>query len=181
MRGAFLRGAFTAQAARGSAAVLAAYGLGLAPMVLIRSAVASFQSRGDTTTPMLCFFAGLAVNLALKLALYQPMGPAGLALATATGAWINFALLIALGMRRRWFAPDKRLIENVAIAAFAAGAAAFAAPFCFLAADHYLGRLPLLRNELDIVVAGLLAFVVYAIVYVLGALAFGRSARKQLL
>ena len=101
MRGAFLRGAFTAQAARGSAAVLAAYGLGLAPMVLIRSAVASFQSRGDTTTPMLCFFAGLAVNLALKLALYQPMGPAGLALATATGAWINFALLIALGLRRR--------------------------------------------------------------------------------
>ena len=139
MRGAFLRGAFTAQAARGSAAVLAAYGLGLAPMVLIRSAVASFQSRGDTTTPMLCFFAGLAVNLALKYALYQPMGPAGLALATATGAWINFALLIALGMRRHWFAPDKRLIENVAIAAFAAGAAAFAAPFCF----H--GRRPLSR------------------------------------
>jgi len=150
-------------------------------MVLIRSAVASFQSRGDTTTPMLCFFAGLAVNLALKLALYQPMGPAGLALATAAGAWINFALLIALGMRRRWFAPDKRLIENIAIAAFAAGAASFAAPFCFLAADHYLGRLPLLRNELDIVVVGLLAFVVYAIVYVLGALVFGRSARKQLL
>ena len=74
MRGAFLRGAFTAEAARGSAAVLAAYGLGLAPMVLIRSAVASFQSRGDTTTPMLCFFAGLAVNLALKLALYQADG-----------------------------------------------------------------------------------------------------------
>ena len=93
MRGAFLRGAFTAEAARGSAAVLAAYGLGLLPMVLIRSAVASFQSRGDTTTPMLCFFAGLAVNLALKLALYQPLGPAGLALATAAGAWINFALL----------------------------------------------------------------------------------------
>jgi putative peptidoglycan lipid II flippase len=181
MRCAFLRGAFTAQAARGSAAVLAAYGLGLAPMVLIRSAVASFQSRGDTTTPMLCFFAGLAFNLALKLALYQPLGPAGLALATATGAWINFALLIALGMRRRWFAPDKRLIENVAFAAFAAGAAALAAPFCFLAADHALGRLPLLRNELDIVAAGLLAFVVYVIVYVLGALAFGRSARKQLL
>jgi hypothetical protein len=102
-------------------------------------------------------------------------------LATATGAWINFALLIALGMRRRWFAPDKRLIENVAIAAFAGGAASFAAPFCFLAADHYLGRLPLLRNELDIAIAGTLAFVVYAIVYVLGALAFGRSAPKQLL
>jgi len=71
--------------------------------------------------------------------------------------------------------------ELEARAAFAAGAAALAAPFCFLAADHALGRLPLLRNELDIVAAGLLAFVVYVIVYVLGALAFGRSARKQLL
>jgi putative peptidoglycan lipid II flippase len=121
------------------------------------------------------------VNLGLKLALYQRMGPAGLALATATGAWINFALLIALGMRRRSFAPDKRLIENVAIAALAAGAASFAAPFCFYGVDHYFGRLPLLRNELDIAAAGLLAFAVYAIVYVLGALAFGRSARKQLL
>jgi putative peptidoglycan lipid II flippase len=180
MRGAFLRGAFTAQAARGSAAVLAAYGLGLAPMVLIRSAVASFQSRGDTTTPMMCFFAGLAVNLALKYVLYQPMGPAGLAFATAIGAWINFALLILFGLRRRWFAPDARLIENVAIAAFAVGAAALAAPFCFLGAEHALGRLPLLRNELDIVVAGLLVFVVYAVVYVLGVRAFGRSVRKQL-
>ena len=62
---------FDAVAAVRSAAVLAAYGLGLVPMVLIRSAVAAFQSRGDTTTPMLCFFAGLAVNLALKVGLYR--------------------------------------------------------------------------------------------------------------
>jgi putative peptidoglycan lipid II flippase len=108
------------------------------------------------------------------------MGPAGLAYATALGAWINFALLILFGLRRRWFAPDARLIENVAIAAFAVGAAALAAPFCFLGAEHALGRLPLLRNELDIVVAGLLVFVVYAVVYVLGVRAFGRSVRKQL-
>ena len=181
MRGAFLRGAFTAEAARGSAAVLAAYGLGLAPMVLIRSAVAGFQSRGDTTTPMLCFFAGLAVNLALKLALFRPLGPAGLAFATAAGAWVNFAFLIALGLRRRCFVPDARLIENIAIAAFAAGAAAFAAPFLFLAAERALVHLAVLRNELEIVAAGTLALVVYVAAYAVGALIFGRSARKQLL
>ena len=39
-----------------------AYGFGLIPMVLIRSAVATFQSRGDTATPANCFFGGLAVN-----------------------------------------------------------------------------------------------------------------------
>jgi putative peptidoglycan lipid II flippase len=44
MRGVFLRGAFTAEAAQASALVLAAYGAGLMAVVLIRSAVASFQS-----------------------------------------------------------------------------------------------------------------------------------------
>ena len=139
MRGAFLRGAFTAEAARGSAAVLAAYGLGLAPMVLIRSAVASFQSRGDTTTPMLCFFAGLAVNLALKLALYRSARPRRASRsATAAGAWINFALLICFGLRRGSFAPDARLIENVAIAAVRRRRGAVAAPYLFAWVDAYI-------------------------------------------
>jgi putative peptidoglycan lipid II flippase len=179
MRGAFLRGAFTAEAARGSAEVLAAYGLGLAPMVLIRSAVASFQSRGDTTTPMLCFFAGLAVNLALKLTLYRSLGPSGLALATAAGAWINFALLILLGLRRGWFAPDARLIENVAVALIGAGASTVAAPYLYAWADAYISRLPMLRNELDILAAGLLALIVYGAVSALALIAFGRSPRRQ--
>jgi putative peptidoglycan lipid II flippase len=179
MRGAFLRGAFTAEAARGSAAVLAAYGLGLAPMVLIRSAVASFQSRGDTTTPMLCFFAGLAVNLALKLTLYRSLGPSGLALATAAGAWINFALLILLGLRRGSFAPDARLIENVAVALIGAGASAVAAPSLYAWVDAYISRLSMLRNELDIVATGLLVLIVYGAVSALALIAFGRSPRRQ--
>ena len=101
VRGAFMRDKFDAEAALRSAAVLEAYGLGLIPMVLIRSAVAAFQSRGDTKTPMLCFFAGLAVNLALKIGLYRTYGVVGLASATAVGAWINFALLILLGAAPR--------------------------------------------------------------------------------
>ena len=182
MRGAFLRGAFTAQAARGSAAVLAAYGLGLAPMVLIRSAVASFQSRGDTTTPMLCFFAGLAVNLALKLALYQPMGPAGLALATATGAWINFALLIVLGhaaaMVRARQAADRerrhrrlrRRRRRVRRAVLLLRRRPRISAACRCCATNSTSPSP-----------GCWRSLVYAIAYVLGALAFGRSARTQLL
>ena len=50
MRGVFLRGAFTPQAASASAAVLTAYGFGLVAIVLLRSAVASFQAQGDTKT-----------------------------------------------------------------------------------------------------------------------------------
>jgi putative peptidoglycan lipid II flippase len=180
MRGAFLRGAFTAQAARGSAAVLEAYGLGLAPMVLIRSAVASFQSRGDTTTPMQCFFVGLAVNLALKVGLYRLLGPVGLALATATGAWINFALLIVLGLRRGWFRPDAKLIENLAIAAFAAGVAAAVAPALFRQADAAIAHLHFLRDALDIALAGLGMAALYAALYAVGSRMFGRSPWRQL-
>ncbi|HEY1941727.1 MAG TPA: murein biosynthesis integral membrane protein MurJ [Roseiarcus sp.] len=181
VRGAFLRDRFDAVAAVRSAAVLAAYGLGLVPMVLIRSAVAAFQSRGDTTTPMLCFFAGLAINLALKVGLYQSEGAAGLALATAAGAWINFGLLILLSLRRGLMRPDAKLIENIAITTFCSGAAAFAAPLLFNAIDGFVRHLPILRNELDITLTGLAAVFVYAAAYSLAALAFGRSLRRQLL
>ena len=81
MRGVFVRGHFTLEAARASAAVLAAYGCGLLPVVLIRSAVASFQARGDTRTPMFASLIGVALNVALKVALFQPFGAVGLATA----------------------------------------------------------------------------------------------------
>src|SRR5579863_2107784 len=110
-RAAFLRGAFSAEAAASSAAVLAAYGLGLMPIVLIRSAVASFQARGDTTTPMVISLAAIAVNVGLKVALYQTLGAVGLALATAAGAWINLAGLAALALWRGWMRPDSALAE----------------------------------------------------------------------
>ncbi|HEY8579270.1 MAG TPA: murein biosynthesis integral membrane protein MurJ, partial [Beijerinckiaceae bacterium] len=114
MRGVFLRGAFTEEAARASAAVLTAYGSGLLAAVLIRSAVASFQARGDTTTPMVVALVAVGVNVALKIALYEPLGAAGLAAATAVNAWINFALLAALAMRRGDMRPDATLLRVIA-------------------------------------------------------------------
>ena len=181
VRGAFLRERFDAVAAVRSAAVLAAYGLGLAPMVLIRSAVAGFQSRGDTTTPMLCFFGGLALNLALKVGLYQSQGAVGLALATAAGAWVNFGLLILISLRRGLMHRDAKLVENIAITAFCTGVAAIAAPLFFNQIDVFIRRLPLLRNELDIGLTGLFVVFVYAAAYAGAALAFGRSLTRQLL
>src|SRR5579863_7722811 len=63
MRGVFLRGAFTEGAADASARVLTAYGFGLIAIVLIRSVVASFQSIGDTRTPMMVSLFSVAVNI----------------------------------------------------------------------------------------------------------------------
>ena len=115
MRGVFLRGAFTDEAALASARVLAAYGFGLFAIVLIRSAVASFQARGDTRTPMFVSLGAVAFNILLKLALFQPFGAAGLAIATAAGAWVNFGLLVVLAQRQGAMRFDA-LLGKVALA-----------------------------------------------------------------
>jgi putative peptidoglycan lipid II flippase len=109
MEALFMRGAFTAESAAAAGAALAAYGTGLPAVVLIRSAIASFHARQDTATPLIASFAGIAVNLALKLVLYAPLGAPGLALATATGAWVNLGLLTALALHRRAMRPDRGL------------------------------------------------------------------------
>ena len=181
VRGAYLRGAFNAAAADNAASVLRAYGCGLAPMVLIRSAVATFQSRGDTATPANCFYAGLAVNVALKLALSGPLGPTGLALATAVGAWINFLLLIYIGHARGLARADDRLIENLALMLFsAAGAAVATLPVLKLAprsspACRSCATRPRWRRRFGILT------LVYAGLFALTTKLFGRGLRRQLL
>jgi putative peptidoglycan lipid II flippase len=181
VRGAYMRGAFDAAAAHRAASVLMAYGCGLAPMVLIRSAVATFQSRGDTSTPAHCFYAGLVVNVGLKLALAGPFGPAGLALATAAGAWINFLLLIWLGQRRGLARADERLIENLALTLFAAAGAALVTMPVLSLARELAQRLPILRNETVLIASFGALCLVYAALFAAMTKLFGRGLRRQLL
>jgi putative peptidoglycan lipid II flippase len=100
VRAVFQHGAFKAQAVAASAAVLAAYGFGILAIVLVRSAVASFQARGDTKTPMKVALFAVAINVALKIVLFKPLGAPGLAAATAAGAWINLLALCFLAIRQ---------------------------------------------------------------------------------
>ena len=182
VRGAYLRGAFNASAAENAASVLMAYGFGLIPMVLIRSAVATFQSRGDTATPANCFYAGLAFNVLLKLALSGSMGPAGLALATAVGAWINFALLIALAHRRGLARADDRLFENLALMLFATAGAALATLPGLAIARALVHSLPFLRNEIVLVTTFAALSLAYGGLFAFAAQwMFGRGLRRQLL
>ena len=107
MRGVFLRGRFTAEAAAASAAVLSAYGFGLLPILLISSARSGFQARGNTTVPMAASLLAVAFNLVLKLVLYRPFGATGLAAATAVGAWINLLTLCGIGLAAERGAPRR--------------------------------------------------------------------------
>src|SRR3954468_12705165 len=109
MAALFRRGAFDLAAAQRAGAVLAAYAVGLPATVLIRSAVASFYARSDTTTPVVAALIAVAVNVLLKIALTGPFGVVGLALGTAAGAWINLVLLLGLAYRRDWTAPGPTL------------------------------------------------------------------------
>lgn len=178
-RAAFLRGAFTAEAAANSAAVLAAYGLGLMPIVLIRSAVASFQARGDTTTPMIIALGAIAINVALKVALYQTYGAVGIALATAVGAWINLGGLVVLALRRGWMRPDLSLAEVAAATFCAGGLLALAVALSAAPALAFAQSLPRLRNETQLLLLAAIGGFVYAGVLVVGLKALGVSFKRR--
>jgi len=170
--GAFLRGAFDQDAALRASAVLAAYALGLAPMVLLRSNVAGFQARGDTTTPMLCFFAGLGVNLTLKFWLWQSEGARGLALATSAGAWTNFLLLVGLGGWRGYLKPDRRLVQAAAISVFACGVMTALLPAITDELAGVLSSLTFLRAEAIAAALGCAALAAFALLAGVAALIY---------
>jgi putative peptidoglycan lipid II flippase len=119
IRAVFERGAFNAAAATEAAKVLSAYGVGLIAAVSIRSVVASFHARGDTTTPMYVSLGAVAFNVVLKFALVGPFGVMGLALATALGATVNLALLLWLADAKGWMQPDGTFGRAVAVTAAA--------------------------------------------------------------
>src|SRR5690606_32535696 len=161
MTALFQRGAFDAEAASAAGATLAAYAVGLVAFVLIRSAVASFYARGDTKTPLYASLTGIAVNVALKVALMGNFAQVGLALATSVGAWINVGLVIYLARKRGFFATDSRFRRSAWVIALAS---------LILAAVLWAGRawlpdllqnLPLLRAEATLALLGILGGIAY--------------------
>ncbi len=114
MKALFMRGAFTENDAVQSARALAAYGTGLAALVLIRPLTVTFHARGDTTTPVIAVAVAIAVNVALKFALMGPLGHVGLAAAT-----INVTLLLVFARRKDLFTLDSRartVLPQIAVA-----------------------------------------------------------------
>jgi putative peptidoglycan lipid II flippase len=128
MRALFARGAFTNADAAAAAATLAAYATGLIPFMWMRSFTAPFLARGDTATPVKAALSAAAVNILLKIALMGPLAQVGLALATAAGAWLNWALLVWFARRARFERPQASLGRGLLLVAIgvALGVAFFA-------------------------------------------------------
>jgi putative peptidoglycan lipid II flippase len=162
MRAMFARGAFTRGDAAAAGATLAAYAVGLIPFVLIRSAVATFYARRDTVTPVKAALIGVAVNVALKIALVGPLAQVGLAFATAVGAWINLSLVIGFAVRAGYLQLDAALMRS--LAKFVAAGAVLGGALWLAArlSAAYLSQLSALHDEATF----LLLIVVGALVYV---------------
>ena len=162
MRAMFARGAFTKGDAAAAGATLAAYAVGLVPFVLIRSAVATFYARKDTATPVKAALTGVAVNVALKVALVGSLAQIGLALATAVGAWINLLLVIGFAVRAGYLELDSALLRSFA-KFFAAGVILAAALWITarLAASGAI-QISAFRDEITLGILILVGIVTYA-------------------
>jgi putative peptidoglycan lipid II flippase len=157
----FLRGAFTRADAAAAGATLAAYAVGLIPFVMIRSAVSAFYARKDTATPVKASLTGLAANLLLKVLLMGPLAQVGLALATATGAWINLLLVLGFAVRAGYLEFDRALAQS--LAKFAASGVVLAAALWLAArlASSYLAQLASFRDEAVLLVLIAVGAIVY--------------------
>ncbi|MCY4003852.1 MAG: murein biosynthesis integral membrane protein MurJ [Rhodospirillales bacterium] len=126
----FQRGAFNADAAAAAAAALAAYAGAVPAWMAVPVLAAACFARGNTVSPMLAALAAVALNLALSLALMDPLGHAGIALGTTLAVWLQALGLWAALAWRGGFAPDARLRRRapaIAAASLAMAGALWAA------------------------------------------------------
>jgi len=164
IRAVFQRGAFHASATHESAQVLMAYGFGLIAMVLQPPVLGSFRARADTQTPMVVALISVAVNVALKLVLFRPLGAMGIAFGTSAGAWIALILLTWIAWRQDSLKPDVFFAKTagcVTLAAFILCIVASVAPGPILAATSHL---PHFGYETGLLLICVLGGVAYALV-----------------
>ncbi|KQP10449.1 multidrug transporter MurJ [Methylobacterium sp. Leaf99] len=179
MAALFQRGAFGAEDAARAASVLAAYGLALPAVVLLRSALPSFYARQDTMTPLIASLTAIAINVGLKIGLTGPYGVTGLALATAIGQWVNLAILVALAWRRGWMAPSRGFGITLVGVAVACAALTAVAVYGVPVAEGLVPALPHLREVAVLGVVGSAGAVVYAVLLLATLRIFGLSLRRR--
>ena len=172
MRAMFARGAFSKADAATAGATLAAYAIGLIPFVMIRSAVATFYARKDTATPVKAALTGVAVNVALKVALMGSLAQIGLALATAAGAWINLLLVLGFAVRRGFLDLNSELVKS--FSKFAVAGVVLAAGLWLTArfAAVYFAQMPAFRDEMALLLLIVTGLFIYGFAILL---LFGRG------
>jgi putative peptidoglycan lipid II flippase len=121
---------------------------------------------------------GVAVNVALKVALVGSLAQVGLALATAVGAWINLVLILFFAIRRNFLEIDRAFL--ISLVKLALSGIVLAAALWFSA--HWLVSLLAGMTSLKDETALGILIVIGAIVYGVSVLAlFGGNWLRSLL
>jgi putative peptidoglycan lipid II flippase len=120
----FQRGEWDYAATQGTAMALLYYSLGIWAVVGTRVVTSTFYSMKNTKTPVKVAVLALLVNIALSLALMGPMLHAGLALAHALAATLNFTVLFYLLRRRLGRVDGSRILWSFLRASAASAAMA---------------------------------------------------------
>jgi putative peptidoglycan lipid II flippase len=92
VRPLFQTGRFAAADTELVGGVLAAYGVGLLGQACVKLFQSGFYALRDTRTPVKIASASLAVSSVLAYLLMRRFGPAGIALGSSVGAWMNVVL-----------------------------------------------------------------------------------------
>ena len=168
----FQHGEFSVRDADRTTIALAAYAIGLVPLVLVKIAQPGYFAHQDTQTPLKYTVASIVVNIGVSLATFRWLGFLGLALANSAAAFVNAGLLLrglfALG-RCRWTSRLGRTVVATSVGTMAMVVALlYAAP----GRDEWLAMgLALRIGWLGLLVPGGLA------VFVLLVLTFGVRPR----
>lgn len=101
----FHHGAFGDRDATMAGLALAAFAAGLPAFMLVKILAPGFFARQDTRTPVRVGLVAMGANVVLNLSLVGYLGHVGLALATATAAYVNAGLLYRGLRRERAYRP----------------------------------------------------------------------------
>ncbi|MDP3371614.1 MAG: murein biosynthesis integral membrane protein MurJ [Candidatus Paracaedibacteraceae bacterium] len=105
----FQHGKFTLIDTQATAAALIAFAIGLPAYILIKIFSTTFFSNQDTKTPVIVAVCSVVLNLLLNLLLVDRYMHVGLAMATATSAWLNALVLAYLLHKRKQFVISNEL------------------------------------------------------------------------
>ena len=160
----FQGGAFDVHDTLPTVYTLMAFSAGLPAYVLVKILTPGFFARQDTRTPvrftMICLVINFVLNVILMLSLMPyGIGHVGLALSTATAAWVNVGLLAVTLHRRGHFRPDAQLRKRIiAVIASCAGMAAGLLAIAHWLAPYFHGAVLGRIGALAALVAGGIAF-----------------------
>lgn len=156
----FERGEFTRADTISTAKALAAYAFGLPAFVLIKIFAPVFFAHADTKTPVKIAAICVIFNISLGLTLINYIGFIGLAVATATTAWLNCSLLCYVLSRKNMYKTSEGLPWKVACIIISSVVMAFAINLVNQQFSSYLelGLLYKITALVGLIMSGIIAF-----------------------